>query len=275
MIETGKPIPEVAEELGVHPRTLHSWVSRRRRNRSASSHRSVPSFIGAELAPPPAAAAKLSTARIETALRRADRIRGVKESAAELRTILQRPHLRQDPLVEQAMGTQAQRLLATLDAECVSVDQLADACLDAFRQHPDYEVITSFPGLADLSGARVLADIGDDRARFADARCLKAFAGSAPVTRTSGRSTVVTHRRVKNDRLASVGFTWAFSALVGSPGARAHYDRRRAAGDRHAAALRNLFNRFLGCLYHCLQYGDLYAEMTAFPILEPVETAAA
>jgi transposase len=28
----------------------------------------------------------------------------------------------------------------------------------------------------------VLAEIGDDRARFADARALKAYAGSAPVT---------------------------------------------------------------------------------------------
>ncbi|MGH3439510.1 MAG: transposase, partial [Sciscionella sp.] len=41
--------------------------------------------------------------------------------------------------------------------------------------------ITSFPGLGDLTGARVLAEIGDDRTRFADARGLKAFAGSAPV----------------------------------------------------------------------------------------------
>ncbi|WP_438289579.1 transposase [Streptomyces sp. HUAS TT7] len=32
VIETGRPIPEVAEELGIHSGTLHSWVSRRRRN---------------------------------------------------------------------------------------------------------------------------------------------------------------------------------------------------------------------------------------------------
>lgn len=25
--ETGKPIPEVAEGLGIHPGTLHSWVT--------------------------------------------------------------------------------------------------------------------------------------------------------------------------------------------------------------------------------------------------------
>jgi Transposase IS116/IS110/IS902 family len=41
-------------------------------------------------------------------------------------------------------------------------------------------------GLADLTGARVLAKIGDDRDRFADDRARKAYAGSAPVTRASG-----------------------------------------------------------------------------------------
>ncbi|MGW1654481.1 transposase [Streptomyces atratus] len=39
VIETGKPVPEVAVELGVHSGTLHSGVSRWRRNGSASSDR--------------------------------------------------------------------------------------------------------------------------------------------------------------------------------------------------------------------------------------------
>ncbi|MGW1158060.1 transposase [Streptomyces sp. NPDC002519] len=39
VIETGKPVPDVAEELGVNPGTLHSWVSRWRRNGTASSDR--------------------------------------------------------------------------------------------------------------------------------------------------------------------------------------------------------------------------------------------
>ena len=51
----------------------------------------------------------------------------------------------------------------------------------------------------------------------------------------------VLHRRVKNQRLAAAGYNWAFSAITASPGARAHYDRRKADGDRHAAAQRNLF----------------------------------
>ncbi|MFE7245508.1 transposase [Streptomyces sp. NPDC057580] len=37
VIETGRPIPEVAEELDVHSGTLHSWVSRWRRDGSTLS----------------------------------------------------------------------------------------------------------------------------------------------------------------------------------------------------------------------------------------------
>jgi hypothetical protein len=69
----------------------------------------------------------------------------------------------------------------------------------------------------------------------------------------------------KNNRLAAAGYIWAFSAITASPGARDHYDRRRNAGDRHAAAQRNLFNRLLGCLHHCLTTGQHYDEATAFP----------
>lgn len=115
-------------------------------------------------------------------------------------------------LAEQAMGVQALILLATLNAACDGLAQFAQAIAEHFRQHPDYAVITSFPGLGEITDARVLAELGDDRTRFADARALKAYAGSAPVTRASGRSHTLTHRRIKNDHVAAVGYTWAFMA---------------------------------------------------------------
>jgi Transposase IS116/IS110/IS902 family len=144
-------------------------------------------------------------------------------------------------------------------------DELGHGSAELFQQHPDYAIITSFPGLADSTGARVLAEIGDDRARFADARALKAYAGSAPVTRASGRSLSVTHRPIKNNRLASVGWMWAFSASSTFEPARQHYRQRRAHGDRHAAANRNLFNKLLGQLYHCLQHRQTFDQAKAFP----------
>jgi transposase len=216
------------------------------------------------IAPTPATGAKLSKARITTALRRAGRQRGIDTLAADIQQALRKPQLRQSPLVESAMGRQAAALLATLTTECVNADELGAAAVEAFAQHPDYQIITSFPGLGDLTGARLLGEIGDDRARFADARALKAYAGSAPVTRASGRSISITRRMVKNNRLNALGFLWAFAAMPRPGPAKEHYNRRRAAGDRHAAALRNLFNRMLGQLYHCLQTGQTYDERKAY-----------
>lgn len=135
-------------------------------------------------------------------------------------------------------------------------------------------MLLSFPGLGVQLGARVLAEIGDDHGRFADARALKAYAGSAPITRASGRKKFVGRRFIKNDRLITAGFLWAFAALTSSPGADAHYRRRRDAGDWHAQAQRHLFNRLLGQLYHCLQTGQLFDEQRAFTPF-PTELAVA
>lgn len=70
----------------------------------------------------------------------------------------------------------------------------------------------------------------------------------------------------ENDRLNHAGYLWAFAALRHSPGANAPYRRRREIGDWHAAAQRNLFNRMIGQLYHCLQHGETYDEARAFPV---------
>ena len=216
-------------------------------------------------APTPADAAALTLAQLRGLLRKAGRSRGIDTEATRLHEAFRTGQMRQLPLVEQAMGRQALALLSQLDAACASAADLEQAVTESFNLHPDAGIITSFPGLGALTGARVLAETGDDRSRFQDAKGLKAYAGAAPITRASGKTTAVLHRRVKNQRLAAAGYIWAFAALTASPGARAHYDRRKTEGDRHAAAQRNLFGRLLGCLHHCLITGQHYDEATAFP----------
>jgi transposase len=216
-------------------------------------------------APAPAGAAKLTLPQLSGLLKKAGRRRGIDAEAVRLREAFRVPQMRQLPLVEQAMGRQTLALLGQLEAACTAAEDLEQAVTESFNLHPDAGIITSFPGLGALTGARVLAEIGDDRSRFCDARGLKAYAGAAPITRASGKTRSVTHRRIKNNRLNAAGYLWAFSALTRSPGARAHYDRRKTVGDRHAAAQRNLFNRLLGCLWHCLATGQHYDETTAFP----------
>ena len=216
-------------------------------------------------APTPQRAARLTKTQLTSLLRKAGRTRLLDAQAEALRVALRRDELRQPGPVEAAMGHQALALLRLLDAACRNADELATQAEQAFAAHPDATIITSFPGIGDLTGARVLAEIGDDRSRFVDARELKAYAGAAPVTRASGKSQSVTTRRIKNQRLAAAGYSWAFSSLTASTGARAHYDRRRSRGDTHVAAQRNLFNRLLGCLHHCLSTDTTYDENIAFP----------
>jgi transposase len=225
-------------------------------------------------APTPADAARLTVAQLRTLLKKAGRSRGLDTEATRLRDAFRAPQMRQLPLVERAMGRQALALLGQFDAACTSAEDLEHAVTESFNLHPDAGIITSFPGLGALTGARVLAEIGDDRSRFQDAKGLKAYAGAAPITRASGKTRSVTYRRVKNNRLNAAGYLWAFSALTASPGARTHYDRRKDAGDRHAAAERNLFSRLLGCLWHCLITGQDYDEATAFPAHAKLPAAA-
>ena len=225
-------------------------------------------------APTPAGAAKLTLAQLRALLKKAGRSRGIDAEAQRLREAFRAEQMRQPPLAGDAMGRQSLALLRQLDAACTSADDLEQAAIESFNQHPDAGIITSFPGIGPLTGARVIAETGDDRSRFQDARGLKAYAGAAPVTRASGKTRSVTRRHVKNNRLAQAGYIWAFSALTASPGARSHYDRRRDHGDRHAAALRNLFSRLLGCLHHCLVTGQHYDETTAFPAQAAPRAAA-
>jgi transposase len=216
-------------------------------------------------APTPAQAAKLTPARLRRLLVKAGRRRDLDRDVERLRQVFTDTYLHQPPRVENAMGIHLTALLGQFEAACAAAEQLAEAAIAHFEQHPDAAIITSFPGLGTLTGARVLAEIGDDRTRFADARGLKAFAGSAPITRSSGKKTVVLHRHIKNRRLAAVGSIWALASLRASPGARRHYDARRATGDWNRQAQRHLFNKFLGQLHHCLQTGQLYNEHQAFP----------
>ncbi|TCP50108.1 transposase IS116/IS110/IS902 family protein [Tamaricihabitans halophyticus] len=216
-------------------------------------------------APTPAQAARLSPARLRGLLAKAGRRRNIDRDIERLRGIFGAEYLHQPPQVEAAMGLQLAALLRQFDAACTAADELTEAATAHFERHPDAEIITSFPGLGKLTGARVLAEIGDDRTRFSDARGLKAYAGSAPITRTSGKKTVVLHRHIKNRRLAAVGPIWAISSLRASPGARRHFDARRATGDWNHQAQRHLFNKFLGQLHHCLHTGRPYDEHHAFP----------
>ena len=134
--------------------------------------------------------------------------------------------------------------------------------------HPDAAIVRSQPGLGVVLGARVLGEFGDAPHRYATAKGRKAFAGTAPVTPSSGLRTTVLARAACNQRLVDACDLWAFAALTASPGARRCYDAHRARGQTHHQALRALGNRLVGILHGCLAHQVAYKEQAAWPTAE-------
>ena len=217
-------------------------------------------------APTPADAARLTLAQLRALLRKAGRSRGIDTEAARLHDAFRTPA---DAPAPARRGTpwagRPWPCCGQLDAACAAAADLEQAVTESFNLHPDAGIITSFPGLGPLTGARVLAEIGDDRSRFAGCQRTQGLRRRRPHHPRQRQNPVRHPPQDQEQPAAAAGYNWAFSALTASPGARAHYDRRRDAGDGHAAAQRNLFGRLLGCLHHCLTTGQHYHETTAFP----------
>ena len=129
---------------------------------------------------------------------------------------------------------------------------------DVFAQHPDQALFASLPGLGDKLAPRVLAEVGDDRARFAEPQALQCYAGSAPVTFASGQMRKVHIRRACNTSLRSAIHLWANLSRAKCAWAQAYYQAHRDRGQSHACALRCLAQRWLAILWRMWQDHTLY-----------------
>ena len=152
-------------------------------------------------------------------------------------------------------------IITALNAQITQLGQVVD---EHFARHPAADIYLSQPGFGVVLAARTLGEFGDDKDRFATARARKTYSGQSPITRASGKKSVVLARYATNRRLGAALHLQAFAALGASPGARAYYDAIRARNIGHHAALRQLANRLVGILHGCLKTGTLYDENTAW-----------
>jgi len=214
-------------------------------------------------APDPDTAAKLSTAQISAALKRARR-RDLPVKTAKIQSVLRATQLGRPAALTAAYAASVRALVAVLATLNEQIKMLQGQVEAYFGEHPAAKIILSQPGLGQILGARVLAEFGDERHRYLSAKTRKNYAGTSPITRASGKKRTVAARYVHNDRLIDALITQAFASLQTSAGARAYYERQRARGANYNAALRQLANRLVGILHGCLKTGTLYNETTAW-----------
>ena len=112
--------------------------------------------------------------------------------------------------------------------------------------------LTTIPGIADLSAAELVAEIGDitrfrTRSQFAMAN------GTAPIPASSGR--IDRHRlnRGGNRQLNRIIHYAALTQISRHPEARAYYERKQAEGKTRKEAIRCLKRRISDRIYRTLR----------------------
>ncbi|HEX5879761.1 MAG TPA: transposase [Actinomycetota bacterium] len=186
-----------------------------------------------ELAPTAEQGRRLTRAAVRRALLRAGWRRNLQAQVVAVHDALAAPQLAALEPVEAAYREVVGALVAMLRCCNQQVAASEQQLAARFSAHPDAAILRSQPGLG-----TVLGEFGDDPHRYATAKGRKAFAGTAPVTRSSGLRTVVVARAACNQRLVDACYLWAFAALTASPGARRCYDTHRVRGATHHQALR-------------------------------------
>jgi transposase len=224
-------------------------------------------------APTPVRGRALSVRQLVGILRRAGRERGLEARAAKIQAALRATAWEQPADVAVALGVTVSAQVAVLGTLDAQITELADAMTVQMQAHPDAELIASLPGLGVVLSARVLAEFGDDPTAYSNSKARKCYAGTAPVTRASGRVHQVGRRKATNSWLIDACMRWAFCSLQPSPGARAYYDEQRSRGKGHQTALRALANRWVGILHGCLRHRSPYDERTAWPSVVVVDEA--
>ena len=124
-------------------------------------------------------------------------------------------------------------------------------------EHRDAEILLSLPGIGSLIAATMLAEAPGPIARR-DYKALRAQSGIAPVTKQSGKRSVVTMRRSCNGRLRHAVFNWARVSVQRDPHSKVHYQRLKDHGHSHGRALRGVADRLLRVLVAMLETHSLY-----------------
>jgi transposase len=119
------------------------------------------------------------------------------------------------------------------------------------RRPARFPVFDALPGAGPALAPRLLAAFGERRERFPSAAAVQKCVGIAPVTERSGNKRWVHWRFICSKFLRQTFVEWAAETIHRSFWARAFYDRHRAKGATHNAAVRALAFKWIRIVWRC------------------------
>jgi endonuclease III len=211
-------------------------------------------------APTPAAAARLTRGTIARILSE-HRIRRL--AADEVLAVLRAPAVAAGPgavmAAEEHLAVLLPRLRLT-EAQRKDCQRRVRRALDDLTdqvKHRDVAILRSLPGVGRKVSATMLAEAWQLLAHR-DYHALRNHAGTAPVTKQSGKRREVHMRYACNRRLRNAVHHWAQNSAHRDPRTAALYQRLRARGKTEARALRSVGDRLLAMLVAMLKTQTMY-----------------
>ena len=149
-------------------------------------------------------------------------------------------------------------LLTVLSSLVEQIKILSEQIAEQLDAHVDAHIFTSLPRSGTVRAARLLAEIGDCRARFPTPESLACLAGVAPSTRQSGKSRHVGFRWACDKQLRDAVCDFAGDSRRANPWANKLYRDAINRGHDHPHAVRILARAWLYIIWHCWQDGAAY-----------------
>lgn len=225
--------------------------------------------------PTPGSATRLGEKRLERFLKRCAYC-GRRSPAELLERLRSAPVGRAGDVENETKGVLVKAVVASLRPIVSQIRELDGLVAALLAQHPDGAILQSFPRTGTINAAQILAELGDDRLRFASDQQLAAEAGVAPVTHSSGKHRGVSCRFACNKRLRQALTTWADNSRHAHPWAASIYRNARSRGCDHPHAIRILARAWLRILWRCWSDHspyDISKHGRALPFLHSPEPA--
>ncbi|WP_326799269.1 IS110 family transposase [Streptomyces sp. NBC_01808] len=149
-------------------------------------------------------------------------------------------------------------MLTVLTSLNTQITALERQIAEQLALHTDAHIFTTLPRSGTVRAARLLAEIGDCRARFPTPEALACLAGVAPSTRQSGKARHVGFRWAADKQLRDAVCDFAADSRHANPWAASLYNRARTRGHDHPHAVRILARAWLFVIWHCWQDSIAY-----------------
>ena len=204
------------------------------------------------------------------------------KTEARLDTIMQAKPITTDPVLLRTHARRCRSLAAQIDVLNESIKSYDAEIKELVQKHANYEIVKGLPGASHKTHARIIAALGDDRSRYANAESLQAAAGIAPITTRSGNMYYVSARWSSSKFIKQTFHEYDGLSIAKCACAKAYYEEQLAKGKSAQMAKRALAFKWIRIIFRLWQgrigYDDSHyvsrLKVTGSPLAKKLQSAA-